>query len=74
MSPIEITVDMGQAARQGPTLFTTKEEVDQVEKDFTTERTIEVQEAKQTVGTPLDVAETTFEVPLQTGIPEETHT
>ena len=71
MSPIQIIVDLGQAARQVPTQFTTEEEVEQLEKDFTIERTIKVQEAEQTVGTPLDVAETTYEVPLQTGIIEE---
>ena len=71
MSPVEIIFDLGQADRPVPTQFTTEEKVEQVEKDFTIERTIQVQETIQIVGFPMDVAETTFEVPLQTGIPEE---
>ena len=70
-SPIEIIVDLDQADYQVPTQFTTEEQVEQVEKDFTIESTIQVQETAQIVGFPGDVAQTTFEVPLQTGIPEE---
>ena len=70
-SPIEIIVDLDQADYQVPTQFTTEEQVEEVEKDFTIESTIQVQETAQIVGFPGDVAQTTFEVPLQTGIPEE---
>ena len=59
------------ADHQIPSQITSEEEVQQVEKDFTTESTIQVQETAQIVGIPMDITETTFEVPLQTGIPEE---
>ena len=48
-----------------------EKQVTLIERDFSDDATTRVEETVQIVGIPRDVAETTFEVPLQTGVPEE---